>query len=163
VDFTKKIIILKVKGIFMNKFLLISIILIGVVSCKSMQSKNIYEQTDDITMHLEHAQSFARKENFTEAINILNNYKTNYPNINTFTIDYNIGFYYFKLNDYKSAKVYFERIVNNYLNAEVKEQNENYKFVILSESLINKINDVKYKNDPYRIQDEKPLVIKPKK
>jgi tetratricopeptide (TPR) repeat protein len=104
------------------------------------------------------AQYETNNDRYKKAIALLNEAVREFPDAdNMIAINYNIGFNYYKLNSYDDANKYFELVISNFENGEytVAQKKELRKFVLLSTTLINKIQeDIEAKKDPYRIQDD---------
>ncbi len=122
------------------------------ISCVT-GNQSVIENSADVAMFLERAQQFAKEERYIEAINLLLSYKEINSIASIPVVDYNIGFYYYKSNDYTNAKKYFDGIVNSFL--QTTDNNPDRKFAVLSEILLTRMTEIdKYRNDPYHVQDE---------
>ena len=138
-----------------NKILIIflSILLIGCINSK----KQVKEEKDDFYLWLVKAQEYTNKEKYMKAIDLLNEAMIKFSDTEVLTINYNIGFNYYKLKKYGEAKRYLNRVTNLFETAGYSQVqiSEYRKFVILSNILLEKIDENK-KNikDPYHIKEE---------
>ncbi|MCK4795755.1 MAG: hypothetical protein KAT05_00160 [Spirochaetes bacterium] len=138
-----------------NKILIIflSILLIGCINSK----KQVKEEKDDFDLWLVKAQEYTNKEKYMKAIDLLNEAMIKFSDTEVLTINYNIGFNYYKLKKYGEAKRYLNRVTNLFETAGYSQVqiSEYRKFVILSNILLEKIDENK-KNikDPYHIKEE---------
>ena len=155
----------------MKKIIFLLILITFLIGCVT-KAKPTVDQSNEFEKLILNAQDMTNRGKYFEAINILNQGFEKFPNTEVLTLNYNIGFNYFKLNNYEEAKKYFNRVINLFENNQAatpsadQDQNEDRKYVVLSGVMLDRIQkEIEAKKDPYHIkediQDNKN--IKPKK
>jgi tetratricopeptide (TPR) repeat protein len=133
------------------------ILLFLIFSCVTKVKKEA-EKPNDFEKLILNAQEMTNRGKYLDAIAILNDGFERFPDTDVLTLNYNIGFNYYKLKNYDDAKKYFNRVINLFENNQSKnsqETNDDRKFVILSGVMIDRIQkDIEAKTDPYHIKEE---------
>ena len=116
------------------------------------------EKPNDFEKLILNAQEMTNRGRYIEAINILNDGFERFPDTDVLTLNYNIGFNYYKMKDFDDAKKYFNRVINLFENNQSKTTQElenERKFVILSGQMLDRIQkDIDAKIDPYHIKED---------
>lgn len=150
----------------MKKYLLLLLMIILLIGC--LNKNNVKEKPKDFELWLVEAQEFSNKRKFNKAIDVLNEAQAIFGNEEIITITYNIGFNYYQLNNFDEAKVYLNRVLSLFENADFSQAQvmEYRKFVVLANVILVKIEeDKENRKDPYHIKEdiEKRKKIKAKK
>lgn len=137
----------------MKKFILY-VILIFFISCQTIGKKeNIASDFDQM---LNNALTLTNRGYYKKSISILQEIENKFPDREYIAIKYNLGFNYYKLNNFDEAKKNFKLVINYF--EELKDSvliEENRKFVVLSEIILNKIEKLpELKKDPYHIKED---------
>jgi tetratricopeptide (TPR) repeat protein len=142
----------------LKKFIVSFIILLFIFSCITKVQQPAQEKANDFEKLILNAQEMTNRGRYIEAVNILNDGFTRFPDVDVLTLNYNIGFNYYKLSNYDEAKKYFNRVINLFENNQSnsnQDQNEERKFVVLSGVMLDRIQkDIEAKKDPYHIKEE---------
>jgi len=128
---------------------------IFIFSCETTGKK--VSNADDFELMLNEALDNTNKGNYYNSINILKELNNKFQDKEFMPINYNIGYNYYKLNNYDEAKRYFLKVINYFEKTKMNQATieENRKFVILSEAIIDKINKIpEVKKDPYHIKED---------
>ncbi|HOJ63942.1 MAG TPA: tetratricopeptide repeat protein [Spirochaetota bacterium] len=151
---------MKLKAI---SYITIFILLVG---CKTVDKKK-EKEVWDFDKYMMEAQKLTSNEKYLQAIDLLKEALTKFPEQDVLGLIYNIGFNYYKLKNYDEARGYFNSVIKSYEEKEfTNEQKREYqKYVILSNNLLSKIDkEIMDAKDPYHIQEElqQNKKIKPK-
>ncbi len=148
----------------MNRiFLFLLLTLIITFNCKTVETKNKekekdkFRESENIEVWLLSAQDRTNFRKYKEAIDILNEILIKFPDIETLSINYNIGFNLYKLKNYDDAKAYLNRVISLFENGQFRSDEiyENRKYVILAGIVIDRIEKDKIsRKDPYHVQDD---------
>ena len=143
-----------------NIFFLLLILFIF-MNCNTMADKNNkkerYEESDNIEVWLLTAQEKTNNKKYKEAISILNEILLKFPGQEILSINYNIGYNYYKLKNNDEASRYLNRVISLFENAEFDSQGiqENRKYVILAGLVLDRMEeDKKARKDPYHVQED---------
>ena len=146
------------KNNILNLILLFFIIF---VSCKTIvakdKKKEKHLESDNIEIWLLTAQERTNKKRYKEAISILNEVLNKFPGEETLSVNYNIGYNYYKLRNNDEATSYFNRVISLFENTQFDEQGiqENRKYVILAGLILDRMEeDKKARRDPYHIKED---------
>jgi tetratricopeptide (TPR) repeat protein len=147
------------------KYFIISLIILSFFNCQT--TKNTKTTEDDFEHYFLRAQDLSNRGKFQQAINLLNETQEKFPNVDSLSITYNLGYNYYQLKNIPKAKQYLNQVITmfetgNYSDAFIQE---NRKFVILAGIILDKIEKDKLeKKDPYHINEEleKNKTLKPK-
>ena len=140
----------------MKRNLFIIFIFILLLSCKTLKVNTSEEEKSFDKMFLE-TQKFTNKEKYRKSIELLNEIMIKFPEEKTLSINYNIGFNYYKLRNYNEARTYFNRVIKLFETSEYTQQemNEHRKFIILSRIILEKMEeDKEQQKDPYHIKED---------
>ncbi len=113
------------------------------------------------------AQRFSNMGRYDRAIELLEEIYVKFPSENSLPIDYNIGFNLYKKNEIEKAISCFNKVIKDFENNKgfsEAQRVENQKYVILSQVILNKIEqDAKDRLDPYHVKEdiEKNKKLKP--
>jgi len=134
-------------------FIILSVLII--FSCKTTNKK--VSNADDFELMLNEALESTNRGNYYNSINILKELNVKFQDNEFMSINYNIGYNYYKLNNFDESKRYFLKVINYFENTKMNQAKleENRKFVVLSEAIIDKINKIpEIKKDPYRTKED---------
>lgn len=148
----------------MKKILLLPILLLLILSIFNINTVEIknkekekYRESENIEVWLLTAQERTNVRKYKEAIEILNEILVKFPDKETLSINYNIGYNFYKLKNYDEAQSYLNRVVSLFENSQLKSEEiyENRKYVILAGIVIDRIEKDKVsRRDPYHVQED---------
>lgn len=141
---------------------LVAISVLLLMSCQTLAKKKDRANIVDFDLMLNDALTQTNRGYYTKSIAILQDIQLKFPNKEFMTINYNLGYNYFKLNNFDEAKKYFSIVLNyfetNLKNPAAKESGfleENRKFVVMSEIILKKIENMpELRKDPYHIKED---------
>jgi outer membrane protein assembly factor BamD (BamD/ComL family) len=121
------------------------------------QKKEKYLESDNIEIWLLTAQERTNQKKYRDAISILNEILNKFPGEEILSVNYNIGYNYYKLRNNDEATSYFNRVISLFENTQldIKAIQENRKYVILAGLILDRIEeDKKARRDPYHVQED---------
>ena len=141
-------------------FLLI-LFLFFFIACETVtvkkSKKEKYEDSDNIEVWLLTAQDRTNSKKYKDAINLLNEILIKFPGEEILSINYNIGYNYYKLRNNDEATRYLNRVISLFENTQFDTEGiqENRKYVILAGLVLDRIEeDKKARKDPYHVQED---------
>lgn len=126
-----------------------------IFACKTTDKKAVNK--DDFELMFNEALASTNRGNYYNSIIILKELNEKYQENEFMSINYNIGYNYYKLNNFDEAKRYFHKVINYFENTKLNQDKieENRKFIVLSEAIIDRINKLpEIKKDPYRVKED---------
>jgi len=143
-----------------NPFVLFCILVFIFSSCSTIRNmrKNKPDDTWNVDKYILEAQRFCNAGRYDKAIELLEEIYVKFPSENPMPIDYNIGFNFYKKKAFEKASACFNKVIKDFENNKnfsEAQRVENQKYVILSQAILEKIEqDAKDRKDPYHIQEE---------
>lgn len=131
------------------------------INCETItvkkDKKEKYEDSDNIEVWLLTAQGKTNNRRYKDAINILNEILVKFPGEEILSVNYNIGYNYYKLRNNDEAISYLNRVISLFENTQFDTQGilENRKYVILAGLILDKIEKDKLdRKDPYHVKED---------
>ena len=144
-----------------NSIFLMVLFIFFFISCETLAVKNPkkekYEDSDNIEVWLLTAQERTNNKKYKGAIILLNEILAKFPGEEILSINYNIGYNYYKLRNNDEATRYLNRVISLFENTQFDTEaiQENRKYVILAGLVLDRIEeDKKALKDPYHVQED---------
>lgn len=142
----------------MKKLSLLCILLLVLFSCKSQKDKLEDDKLNwDYEKHILEIQKIINKGKYKDAIVQIEDLMVKYPGTDVFQLRYLIGYNYYSLKEFDTAKGYFEGLIQSFNNTDLPQEEKaiNQKFVTLSTIILEKIEEEENEEfDPYHAKEE---------
>jgi len=134
-----------------------AIVLFTLCGCKSRDVMKQDKTEWDYEKYMVESYYQTNGGHYDKAIGLLTEAMVKFPDDDILGLIYNIGYNYYKKKNYPEAQGYFNRVITMYEEqiGAIDEEGEYRKYVILSTSMLTKIDaDKEDAKDPYHVKDD---------